>query len=57
LEKVLPLRRHLKPGQIVWNVVRVSTRADRPNAEYVPVVLTMINQKEIEDECTHVQVV
>ncbi len=48
VEKTLPLKDHLKPGQIVWNVVSVSTRADSPNPRFVPVILTIIDEEDIE---------
>lgn len=48
LEKLLPLKEHIKPGQIVWNAVSVKTRADSPNVRFVPVVLTIIDDQDIE---------
>jgi len=48
VENTLPLKDHLKPGQIVWNVVSVSTRADSPNPRFVPVTLTIIDEEDIE---------
>lgn len=48
LEKVLPLKDHLKPGQIVWNVVSISTRADSLNPRFVPVILTIIDEEHID---------
>jgi len=48
LEKTLPLKDHLKPGQIVWNALDIRTRADSKNPKFVPVVLTLINEKDIE---------
>ncbi len=48
IEKILPLKDHLKPGQIVWNVVSISTRAASLNPRFVPVVLTVINEEDIE---------
>jgi hypothetical protein len=47
IEKILPLKDHLKPGQIVWNVVSISTRADCPNPRFVPVTLTIIDEEDI----------
>ena len=44
----MPLKEHLKPGQIVWNAVSINTRADWANVRFVPVVLTMINEHDIE---------
>lgn len=48
LNKVLPLKDHVKPGQIVWNVVSVSTRASSPNPRFVPVALTIIDEEDID---------
>jgi hypothetical protein len=48
LDAMLPLKDHLKPGQVVWNVVDIHTRADAPNPKFVPVVLTLINEDDIE---------
>lgn len=38
----------LEPGQILWNAVDIATRADSPNRRFVPVVLTMVSEKDIE---------
>lgn len=48
LNKVLPLKDHVKPGQIVWNVISVSTRASSPNPRFVPVALTIIDEEDID---------
>ena len=48
LQNLLPLKEHLKPGQIVWNAVSTKTRADSPNVRFVPVTLTMINEQDIQ---------
>jgi hypothetical protein len=48
LEKTLPLKDHLKPGQIVWNALDIRTRADSKNPKFVPVILTLINEQDIE---------
>jgi hypothetical protein len=48
LEKALPLEDHVRPGQIVWNVVSVSTRADSPNPRFVPVTLTIVDEEDID---------
>jgi hypothetical protein len=48
LDKNLPLKDHLKAGQIVWNVVSVSTRADCPNPKFIPVVLTLIDEQDVD---------
>ena len=48
LNDLLPLKEHVKPGQIVWNAVSINTRADWDNVRFVPVTLTMIDEKDIE---------
>ena len=48
LQGLLPLKEHVKPGQIVWNAVSAKTRADSPNVRFVPVTLTMINEHDIQ---------
>jgi len=48
LEKALPLKDHLKPGQIVWNALPISTRADSANPISVPVTLTLIDEQDID---------
>jgi hypothetical protein len=39
----------LEPGQILWNAVDVATRADAPNRRFVPVVLTMVDEQDIQN--------
>lgn len=48
LESTLPLKDHLKPGQIIWNAVSVSTRADSANPKFVPVTLTLIDEQDVD---------
>lgn len=48
LNKVLPLKEHVKPGQIVWNVISVSTTASSPHPRVVPVTLTIIDEEDID---------
>jgi hypothetical protein len=48
LEATLPAKEYLKPGQLVWNAVAISTRADADNPKFVPVILTIINENDIE---------
>ena len=47
LEKTLPLKDHVQPGQLVWNVVSIRTRADSFNPVFVPVVLTLVNEEDV----------
>ena len=39
----------LEPGQILWNAVDIATRADAPNRRFVPVVLTMVDEQDIQN--------
>ena len=48
LHDLLPLKDHVKPGQIVWNAVSARTRADSPNVRFVPVTLTIIDEQDIQ---------
>jgi hypothetical protein len=48
LDQTLPAKDYLKPGQMVWNAVAISTRADADNPKFVPVILTIINEEDIE---------
>lgn len=41
----------LEPGQILWNAVDIATRADSPNRRFVPVVLTMVSDQDIQNRC------
>ncbi|MGF1671193.1 MAG: DUF1670 domain-containing protein [Balneolaceae bacterium] len=41
----------LEPGQILWNAVDIETRADSPNRRFVPVVLTMVCDQDIQNRC------
>jgi len=55
LQDLLPLKEHVKPGQIVWNAVSIKTRADSPNVRLIPVTLTMIDQQDIKQLTSGVQ--
>lgn len=39
----------LEPGQILWNAVDIATRADSANRRFVPVVLTMVCEQDIQN--------
>lgn len=47
LDTMLPLKERVKPGQMVWNAVDISTRADSPRCKFVPVVLTIISEDDV----------
>lgn len=46
--KAMPEKGHVRPGQIVWNAIDAKTRPDSPNRRFVPVILTIIDEKDIE---------
>ena len=46
--KMMPEKDYVKPGQIVWNAVDINTRADSRDRRFVPVVLTLIDDKDVE---------
>ena len=48
VEKQLPAKNHLRPGQIVWNAVSIHSRPDSPRLQLVPVILTLISPSDIE---------
>jgi hypothetical protein len=48
VDRQLPAKDHLRPGQCVWNAVSIRTRADSPNCRLVPVVLTLIDPSDVE---------
>ncbi len=43
-----PPKEQVKPGQIVWNALDKNTRGDSHKRKFVPVVLTIVNQEDIE---------
>lgn len=49
----LPPREFLRPGQCVWNAVSIRTRPDHPRREFVPVVLTLIAEDDIQKLLQH----
>jgi hypothetical protein len=51
-EALAPERSRLKPGQLLWNALDKNTRGDSPRRRYVPVVLTLICKKDL-DQLTH----
>jgi hypothetical protein len=48
VDKQLPPKDYLRPGQCVWNAVSIATRPDSPNCRLVPVVLTLVDPSDIE---------
>jgi len=47
-EKTAPEVKRIKPGQILWNALDKNTRGDSPNRRYVPVVLSVITENDVE---------
>jgi hypothetical protein len=47
-EKTTPDVKRIKPGQILWNALDIKTRGDSPNRRYIPVVLSVITENDIE---------
>ncbi|MBE9541390.1 MAG: DUF1670 domain-containing protein, partial [Proteobacteria bacterium] len=43
-----PEVKRIKPGQILWNALDINTRGDSPNRRYVPVVLSVITENDVE---------
>jgi hypothetical protein len=48
VDQMTPHKDNLRPGQIVWNAVSIDTRPNDPNCKFVPVILTLIDQDDIE---------
>jgi hypothetical protein len=49
VDKQLPQKDSLRPGQCIWNAVSIATRPDHPNCQFVPVILTLIDSSDIEE--------
>lgn len=47
-EAIAPEAQRLKPGQLLWNALDKNTRGDSPNRRYVPVILTVISEEDVE---------
>ena len=47
-EKLNPQRQRLKLGQVLWNALDKHTRGDSENRRYVPVVLSLVTQDDVE---------
>jgi len=47
-ETLSPEAKRIKPGQILWNALDKRTRGDSPNRRYVPVVLSLITEDDID---------
>ena len=47
-EIIAPERSRMKHGQVLWNALDKNTRGDSPRRRYVPVVLTLISEQDVE---------
>jgi hypothetical protein len=47
-ESVSPEISRIKPGQILWNALDQNTRGDSPKRKYVPVILTIISEEDVQ---------
>jgi len=48
VQRQLPAKDHLRPGQMLWNAVSCRTRPDSPRLELVPVILTLVSPSDVE---------
>lgn len=46
-EQNVPQTNRIKHGQMLWNALDKTTRADTPNRKYVPVILTLVTDQDI----------
>lgn len=46
-EQNVPQTNRIKHGQMFWNALDKNTRADSPNRKYVPVILTLVTDQDI----------
>lgn len=46
-ERNVPQTNRIKHGQILWNALDKTTRADSPNRRYTPVILTLVTYQDI----------
>lgn len=48
-ESLNPQAQRLKPGQMLWNALDKDTRGDSDNRRYVPVVLSLVTDEDVEN--------
>jgi len=48
-EELNPQAQRLKPGQVLWNALDKHTRGDSDNRRYVPVVLSLVTEEDVEE--------
>lgn len=46
-DAICPALTHLEPGQMLWNVIDKTTRANSPKRRFIPAVLTLIDPEDI----------
>jgi hypothetical protein len=46
VNRQLPKRDHLRPGQCIWNAVSTTSRPNSPNRQLVPVILTLVDSSD-----------
>src|SRR5438093_5931509 len=49
VDRQLPAKNYLRPGQCVWNAVSIRTRPDSPHCQLVPVILTLVDAADTEE--------
>jgi hypothetical protein len=47
-DKLYPETKRLKPGQLLWMALDKNTRGDSPNRKYVPTILSLVTEEDIE---------
>ena len=47
-EDLNPQTQRLKPGQVLWNALDKHTRGDSDNRRYVPVVLSLVTEEDVQ---------
>ncbi len=47
-EATCPPCEHIKPGQIVWNALDKQTPAHSKNRKFIPVILTLVSEEDVE---------
>lgn len=47
IDRLTPLKERIKPGQLVWNTLDKTTRADHPRRKTKSVTLTLVTEQEV----------
>ena len=47
-DAIAPETKRLKPGQLLWNALDHRTRGDSPNRRYVPVILSIVTEDDVD---------